>query len=105
MREVISILAIVIAFVYFVTFGSAVIMGLEREMHWALALGAFAAIILVRLWPLLPLAAWYGADTVWGWPWWIAIGLAVPVTIYILSHYWTRISDWFHRPARQQQGA
>ena len=44
MREVISILAIVIAFVYFVTFGSAVIMGLEREMHWALALGAFAAI-------------------------------------------------------------
>lgn len=103
MREIISISAFFIAFAYFITFGWAVFAGLDREMHWALALAAFVAIIVVKLWPLLPLAGWYGAHTVWHWPWWVALLLVTPITIYILSSYWTRISDYFHRPVRRQQ--
>lgn len=102
MREFISISAIIIAFVYFVTFGAATFMALDNEMHWALAFGAFAGLILLRLWPLLPAFAYYGADAVWGWPWWLALLLAAPISIYIVSHYWVRLTDWFRRPPSQQ---
>ncbi len=104
MREAISIAAILIAFVYFIAFAAAVMAGLEREMHWAIALLAFAGFILLRLWPALPFLAWYGADRVFGWPWWLAILLAAPVCIYIVSYYWTRLTDYFRRPI-QKQGA
>lgn len=102
MREFISISAILIAFVYFVAFGSAVFMALEGEMHWLLAFGAFAGIILLRLWPLLPVFAFVGADQIWGWPWWVALLFATPIAIYIVSHYWVRLTDHFRRPAPQQ---
>ena len=79
MREAISIIAIMIAFVYFMTFGTAVFAAIDTEVHWALAFVIFAAIILFRLWPLLPFLAWYGADQCAGaFPWWLAILLASP---------------------------
>ena len=102
MRETISIVAIAIAFVYFIAFGSAIFMALESETHWTLASLFFAGAILLRLWPLLPVAAYYGADFVWGWPWWLALLLATPVAFYVASHYWVRIADHIRRPATQQ---
>ncbi|MGP1284014.1 MAG: hypothetical protein ACTS1X_13655 [Parasphingopyxis sp.] len=103
MREIISISAIVIAFFYFLAFGSAVFMALENEMHWVLALFAMAWIIILRLWPLLPVLAVIGAVNVWGWVWYDGVALALPVSIYVVSYYWTRVTDYFRRP-KQKQG-
>lgn len=102
MREAVSIAAILVAFVYFILFGAAVFLALETQMHWVLALGAMALVILLRLWPLLPFFAWLGAHEVWGWSWLWASLLALPISFYIASYYWTRITDFFRRPHTQQ---
>lgn len=102
MREIISITAIGVAFVYFVAFGTAAFMALDSQIHWALAFVALAATILLRLWPLLPVFAFIGAHNVLGWPWWLALLLALPITLYIVSHYWTRATDFFRRPLKKQ---
>ena len=102
MREAISIMAIAIAFVYFIAFGAAVYVALESQMHWALAFIAFAALILLRLWPALPVLAWLGAHNLWNWPWYWSGLLALPIAFYVASHYWTLASDLFHRPGKTQ---
>lgn len=103
MREIISISAIIVAFFYFLAFGSAVFLVLEHEMHWFLALLAMSGIIILRLWPMLPLLAFIGAVNIWSWNWYSGAALALPIALYIISHYWTRLSDYFRRP-RQKQG-
>lgn len=102
MREVISISAIVIAFFYFLAFGSAVFLALEHEMHWVLALFTMAWIIILRIWPALPILAVIGAVNIWGWDWYRGIALALPISIYIVSYYWTRFTDYLRRPPQKQ---
>lgn len=104
MGPFLSVAAIAGVFVYVVTFGSAIFMGLEVEMHWGLALIAMAGIILLRLWPVLPLLAWLGAVRAWDWEWYWALLLALPVLAYIVPHYWIRIADRLTRP-KPTQGA
>jgi hypothetical protein len=99
MREAISIAAILIAFVYFLAFGSATFMALENEMHWALSLLALSGIIILRVWPALPVLAYVGAYSVWSWSWYMSLLLVLPVSFYIVSHYWTRLFDYVRRPA------
>lgn len=102
MREVISISAIIVAFIYFLAFGSAIFMALESQMHWALAFFTMAWIIILRIWPALPILAVIGAVHIWGWQWYQGIALGVPVSIYVVSYYWTRITDYFRRPMHKQ---
>lgn len=102
MREIISISAIIIAFFYFLAFGSAVFMALENEMHWVLAFFAMAGIIILHLWPLLPLLAIIGAVDVWGWDWYVGMALGLPVSIHVVSYYSTRITDYFRRSTQKQ---
>lgn len=102
MREVISISAIIIAFFYFLTFGSAVFLALEHEMHWVLALFAMSWIIILRIWPVLLALAVIGALNIWGWDWYRALALALPISIYVVSYYWTRFTDYLRRPTQKQ---
>lgn len=102
MREFLSISAIIVAFFYFLAFGSAIFMALENEMHWILASLAMAWIIILKLWPFLPVLAVVGAVNIWGWNWYSGIALGLPVSIYIVSYYWTRITDHFRRPSQEQ---
>ena len=101
MREFISIGTIVLAAIYLVIFGAANFVALESQMHWGLAFIAIAALIVLRLWPALPVLAYLGAHFIWNWPWWIAGGFAAPICIYIVAHYWARISDYWHRPKKR----
>ncbi len=104
MREVISISAIIIAFFYFLAFGASVFVALDTQMHWALALMAFAWIILLRLWFALPVLAFLGADGPLGWEWYWALCLAAPIAIYVITFYWTRFADYWRRPISNEQG-
>ena len=108
MREFISIAAILVAFVYFLTFGAAMMVALESQMHWFLGMLALSGLIVLRIWPALPVLAYLGAHSIWSWPWWVAGLLAFPVCIYVVMHYWVRLTDYFHRPPpehRKHQGA
>lgn len=102
MREIISISAIILAFFYFLAIGSAVFLALEHEMHWVLAFFAMSWIIILRLWPILPVLGYIGAVNVWGWNWYEGVALALPLSIYIISHYWTRLTDYIRRPSQKQ---
>ena len=102
MREFISIAAIFIAFCYFITFGAAMMVATASQMHWFLGLLALSALIVLRVWPALPALAYLGAAEIWHWHWWGAAALAFPVCIYIAVHYWVGLTDYFHRPPRQQ---
>ncbi|MBC7987582.1 MAG: hypothetical protein H7X93_13090 [Sphingomonadaceae bacterium] len=98
----VSISAMLLVAAYSVAFGTAMFMGLDLHMHWTLALLAISAAILLRLWPLLPIAAYYGARMAWGWDWYWALPFALPVCAYIVPHYWIRFSDYLMRPRRPQ---
>lgn len=103
MREIVSIGTIVLGAAYLVMLAAANVVALETQMHWGIALIALAAIIILKLWPALPVLAYLGAYSVWNWPWWVSAGFAFPICIYIAAHYWTRISDFWHRPKKRQQ--
>lgn len=102
MREVISIGAIILGASYLVMLGAANLAALETQMHWGLAIIALSAIIIFKLWPALPVLAYLGAHSVWNWPWWVAGLFAFPICFYVASHYWTKLSDLWHRPRRQK---
>lgn len=103
MREIVSIGTIVLGAAYLVMLGAANIVALETQMHWGIAVIALSTIIILRLWPVLPLLAYLGANHVWNWPWWIAGLFAAPICVYIVAHYWVRISDFWHRPSRRRE--
>lgn len=88
--------------IYCLAFGGAMLMGLEAHMHWAFALLAMSAVILLRIWPALPLLAYYGARTAWDWEWYVALAFVLPVLGYIVPHYWMIVSDRLMKPRRQQ---
>lgn len=101
MAALISIVAMALVAIYTIAFGTAMFMGIDLHLHWTLALLAISAAILLRLWPLLPIAAYYGARVAWGWEWYWALPFALPVLAYIVPHYWIKLSDWLMKPQRQ----
>ena len=104
MTALVSIAAMLFVAAYTIAFGTAMFMGLDLHLHWFLALLAISATILLRLWPLLPVAAYYGARIAWGWEWYGALPFVIPVLFYIVPHYWIRLSDYWMKP-RGRQGA